>query len=155
MGFASGERWPGRRWSLVCRRWDNHHPITRAQESGEDGEDSARTKKNLMDSLEPKQRIKQMDRQKDRETDSQTDWFILSMGRIIVLISLDILPLRTFTCNMPRCSPCRATLGGLVEHLGLEATRQGPRLEKPGSKWHSYLYMKVYYRPAVESCSKH
>ena len=46
--------------------------VTRAQKSGEDGEDSSRTEPNLMDSLEPKQRIKQMDRQKDRETDRQT-----------------------------------------------------------------------------------
>ena len=45
---------------------------SRAQKSGEDGEESSRTEPNLMDSLVPKQRIKQMDRQKDRETDSQT-----------------------------------------------------------------------------------
>ena len=46
-------------------------PATRAQKNGEDGEESSRTEPNLMDSLVPKQRIKQMDRQKDRETDSQ------------------------------------------------------------------------------------
>ena len=46
---------------------------SRAQKNGEDGEESSRTEPNLMDSLVPKQRIKQMDRQKDRETDSQTD----------------------------------------------------------------------------------
>ena len=48
-------------------------PGTRAQKSGEDGEESSRTETNLMDSLIPKQHIKQIDRQKDRETDSQTD----------------------------------------------------------------------------------
>ena len=47
--------------------------FSRAQKSGEDGEESSRTEPNLMDSLVPKQHIKQMDRQKDRETDSQTD----------------------------------------------------------------------------------
>ena len=46
---------------------------TRAQKNGEDGEESSRTEPNLMDSLVPKQRIKQMDRQKDRETDRQPD----------------------------------------------------------------------------------
>ena len=41
--------------------------VIRAQKSGEDGEESSRTEPNLMDSLVPKQRIKQMDRQKKTE----------------------------------------------------------------------------------------
>ena len=43
----------------------------RAQESGEDGEESSRTKPILMDSLDPKQRTKFTDRQTDRKTDRQ------------------------------------------------------------------------------------
>ena len=46
---------------------------SRAQKSWEDGEKCSWTEPNLMDSLVPKQRIKQIDRQKDRDTDSQTD----------------------------------------------------------------------------------
>ena len=38
----------------------------RAQKNGEDGEESSRTKTNLMDSLVPKQCIKFTDRQTDR-----------------------------------------------------------------------------------------
>ena len=47
--------------------------MSRAQKNGEDGEESFRTKPNLMDSLVPKQRIKQIDRQTDItiQTDSQ------------------------------------------------------------------------------------
>ena len=47
--------------------------MSRAQKNGEDGEESFRTNPNLMDSLVPKQRIKQIDRQTDItiQTDSQ------------------------------------------------------------------------------------
>ena len=46
--------------------------MTRAQKNGEDGEESYRTKPNLMDSLIPKQT--------DRRTDGQTD---IKIGNII------------------------------------------------------------------------
>ena len=49
--------------------------LVRAQKNGEDGEKSSRTKPNLMDSLVPKQCIKQTDRQTYRsiQTDSQSE----------------------------------------------------------------------------------
>ena len=60
-------------WRVSVRALIRGLVFDRAQKNGEDGEDSTRTEPNLMDSLVPKQRIKQTDRQTDItiQTDSQ------------------------------------------------------------------------------------